>query len=183
MKKVLSLVVSAAMLFALAIPAFAVESDPLYVNECDIEIVPSDALTGNYVDAPEDAPRFINDFRYRKTNVTTSNGWSAYKRVSDNLVTDSEGGSISTSKSVTFGTEVSGDIYGLNISTSASITSEIGYTLNVGANKRVYMGYRVYYAIEKGTRELYDIVTGEVLSSNTYTVKVPQYGEYKLITY
>lgn len=56
-------------------------------------------------------------------------------------------------------------------------------TLNVGANKRVYMGYRVYYAVEKGTRELYDVVTGEVLRSYSYTVKVPQYGEYKLITY
>lgn len=107
----------------------------------------------------------------------------SYRRVSDNLVTDSEGGSISASKSVTFGTEVSGDITGINISTSASITSEIGYTLNVGANKRVYMGYRVYYAVEKGTRELYDVVTGEVLRSNSYTVKVPQYGEYKLIIY
>lgn len=183
MKKVLSLVLCVVMLLALSIPAFAAESDPLYVNECDIEIVPSDALTGNYAGPSEAEPRFINDFRYRKTNVTTSNEWSAYKRVSDNLVTDSEGGSISASKSVTFGTEVSGDITGINISTSASITSEIGYTLNVGANKRVYMGYRVYYAVEKGTRELYDVVTGEVLRSNSYTVKVPQYGEYKLITY
>ncbi len=58
-----------------------------------------------------------------------------------------------------------------------------GYTLNVGANKRVYMGYRVRYEIETGTRECYDIVTGKVIDHNDYTVKTPIYGEYKLINY
>lgn len=183
MRKLLSLILSFVMLFTLTIPAFASEADSLYVNECDIEIVPDNALTGNYTESSENAPRFINDFRYRKINVTTSYEWSAYKRVSDNLVTDSEGGSISSTKSVSFGTEVTGNIGSLGISTNTSISSEIGYTLNVGANRRVYMGYRVYYKVEQGTRELYDIVTGQVISSNSYTVKTPQYGEYKLINY
>lgn len=44
------------------------------------------------------------------------------------------------------------------------------------------MGYRVYYKVETGTRELYDIVTGKVLRRKTYTIKIPQYGDYKLIT-
>ena len=78
---------------------------------------------------------------------------------------------------------MTGNIGSLGISTNTSISSEIGYTLNVGANRRVYMGYRVYYKVEQGTRELYDIVTGQVISSNSYTVKTPQYGEYKLINY
>ena len=57
----------------------------------------------------------------------------------------------------------------------------MGYSLNVGPYQRVFMGYRVYYKIEKGTREFYDVVTGEILQTNKYTVKIPQYGEYALI--
>lgn len=181
-KRLVSFLLAAVMIFTLSFSAFAAASDSLYVNESDIEIVPDNALTGT-PDTSEPAPNFVNDYRYRKVNVTTSHEWSPYKRVSDNIQTGSEGGSISASKSVTFGTDVSGEIAGLDISTNASISSEVGYTLNVGANKRVYMGYRVYYEVEKGTREYYDIVTGEVIKSNPYTVKVPQYGEYKLINY
>lgn len=130
----------------------------------------------------EVSPSFINDFRYRAVNVTTSNEWSGYRRVSDNLKTGKGGGSISANKTTTFDTSVSGEINGLGISTSKSISSSIGYTLNVAPNTTVYMGYRVYYKVEKGTREYYDLVTGKVISRNSYTVKVPQYGEYKLIT-
>ncbi|CUM80041.1 hypothetical protein GMB34_00595 [Turicibacter sanguinis] len=131
----------------------------------------------------EVSPRFINEYRYRKTNVKTSYQWSSYKRVSDNLKTGPEGGSISANKSVSFGTEVSGNISQLGIATNISLSSSKEYTLNVGANKRVYMAYRVKYKVETGTREMYDMVTGRVISSNTYTVKTPQYGEYALLNY
>lgn len=134
------------------------------------------------VDSEEVTPYFVNDFRYRKVNVKTYNEWSDYKRASDNITTGKGGGSITATKSVTFGTDVSGAIDGLGISTSKSITSSIGYTLNADPNKTVYMGYRVYYKVETGTREYYDLVTGKVLKSNSYTVKVPQHGEFKLIT-
>jgi len=43
------------------------------------------------------------------------------------------------------------------------------------------MGYRVKYSVEEGTREMIDLVTGKVVSSNTYVVKNPKFGEYKLI--
>lgn len=45
------------------------------------------------------------------------------------------------------------------------------------------MGYRVYYKVETGINECYDVVTGKVIKLNSYTVKTPQYGEYKLINY
>lgn len=185
MKKFISIVLSMFMLFSLCIPATATEVDTLYVNESDIEVVADNALIGNRLSSEEAElrPIFINDFRYRKVNVSTSYDWSPYKRVSDNLITSDAGGELSSTKSVTFGTEVTGSISSLGISTSASLTSEIGYTLNVGANKRVYMGYRVRYEIETGTRECYDIVTGKVIDHNDYTVKTPIYGEYKLINY
>ena len=79
------------------------------------------------------------------------------------------------------GVEVEGGISGLGISTSTTIASSKGYTLNVGPNKKVYMAYRVKYQIEKGTREYYDIVTGKVMKRNSYTVKTPISGEYALL--
>lgn len=131
----------------------------------------------------EVSSRFINEYRYRRVNVKVRHEWSSYKRVSDNLRTDFAGGSISANRGVTFGTEVSGNVYQLGISTGVSLSSERNYTLNVGANQSVYMGYRVRYKVETGTREMYDMVTGRVISSNSYTVKTPIYGEYALLKY
>ncbi len=45
------------------------------------------------------------------------------------------------------------------------------------------MAYRVCYRVETGTNEYYDAITGKVYSSSSYTVKVPQYGEYGLVNY
>lgn len=129
------------------------------------------------------SPLFVNDFRNVKKNVKKSESWSYYKRVSDNVITKNNTASIRADKSVTFKTDVSGDIGGLNISVGASKSSAIGYTLNVPKNSRVYLGYRVRYAVETGTNQRIDIVTGKVMSSKKYTVKVPKYGEYKLISY
>lgn len=50
--------------------------------------------------------------------------------------------------------------------------------LSIDKNKK-----RVYYKVETGINEYYDIVAGKVIRSNSYTVKKPQYGEYKLINY
>ncbi|MEY8742842.1 hypothetical protein AB9M62_25595 [Bacillales bacterium AN1005] len=129
------------------------------------------------------SPLFINDFRNVKKNVKKYESWSSYKRVSDNVITGKSGGAIRADDSVTFKTDVSGDIGGLNISVGASKSSAIGYTLNVPANSRVYMGYRVRYAVEEGTNQKIDIVTGKVMSSKKYVVKVPKYGEYKLLKF
>lgn len=125
----------------------------------------------------------ISGFRNRKTNVSTYNEWSDYRRVSDNIQTGSAGGSMPCTESITFSTEVSGYIFGLGKEKGTSKSSSIGYTLNVGADKRVYMGYRVYYKVETGTNEFYDTLTGEVLTSGSYTIKVPQDEEYALIDY
>lgn len=128
-------------------------------------------------------PKFINDYRNRKTNVSIYYESSPNKRVSSNIQTGKAGGSIISSRTVTFETNISGDIEGLGISTTVSISSTKGYVLNVGANQRAYMGFRVYYRVETGINELYDINTGKVIRSSRYTVKVPEYGEYVLINY
>lgn len=129
------------------------------------------------------SPNFINDFRSRKKNVTYSESWSGYTRISDNLNTyNSAGGSITATKTASFGVTVSGSIEGLGISTSKILTSTKSYTLSVPKDKIVYMGYRVKYKVETGTREYYDLTTGKIISSNQYTVKTPLEGEHKLVT-
>ena len=168
----LALVLSFSIIFTLDVSEASTINNTSTTN---IEISPGSS---------EISPMFVNDFRTRKVNVSTTYEWSNYRRVSDNLNTyGSTGGSISANRSTTFGVEVSGTIAGLGISTSGSVSSQIGYTLNAGPNQAVYMGFRTRYEVERGTREVYDIVTGRVSSRNTYTVKRPMYGEYKLLSY
>ncbi|MGN7283280.1 hypothetical protein ACTHP2_19380 [Bacillus altitudinis] len=128
-------------------------------------------------------PEFIMDFRNVKKYVKKSTGWSKYKRISDNIKTGKAGGSITANKTVTFGTTSSGDVRGLTFGFNVSKSSAKGYTLNVGPNKRVYMGYRVNYNIEKGENWLIDIATGKVMSKKKYTHKKPRFGEYGLVNY
>lgn len=147
----------------------------------EVAVVPVKEIRGT---ESEITPMFINDYRTRKVNVSYSYEWSGYRRVSDNLDTrNSSGGSITSNRTTTFTTAVSGSIAGLGINTSASVSSQVGYTMNVGPGKLVYLGYKVYYKVEKGTRQTYDSLTGQVISSNAYTVKVPQYGTYALLNY
>lgn len=120
---------------------------------------------------------------YKKDNVTTSTQWSGYRRVSDNLKTGEKGGSISSTKATTFSAEVSGKVQGINVKVSGSVKNSIGYTLNVGKNKRVYLGYRVKYNVEKGKRYVYNHAHRRWDFTNDYTVKIPSYGEYALINY
>lgn len=193
MKKIICLLLSMALIFptfASASPtsvSISDENQPRYVNEKDIQIVSPEELTGTQLQlsSPKIKPLGqINDFYYRKSNVTYSTEWSPYKRVSDNIIVGPAGGSIAVTKTVSFGTEISGEVYGINIATNASLESSIGYTLNASPNSRVYVGYRVLYQVERGTREYCDgIVNPRVISKNPYTVKTPQYGEYVLITY
>jgi len=128
-----------------------------------------------------DSERHTPNTITRAVNRRWHREWSQFDRVSNNILTGSNGGSITSTNSTTFNTQVSGSISGLGISTSTSVSSSLGYTLNVGPNRRVYMGFRVRYEVETGTREIVCMHTGRVLSSNSYTVRVPLYGEFALI--
>ncbi|EOI05026.1 hypothetical protein UAY_00500 [Enterococcus moraviensis ATCC BAA-383] len=150
------------------------------VNEEDIIFYTEDSKIEEE-SSLEIAPRYA--LSTRKKNVKTYDEWSGYKRISDNVATGSKGGSITATKTATFGASVSGDIKGIKVNASGSVSSAKGYTLNIGANKRVYLGYRVRYAVETGTREVYRTASGKLHSSNKYTVKRPKYGEYALINY
>lgn len=124
----------------------------------------------------------FNDYFYRKVDVQTYTQMGSYARVSDTINTyGASSGSITCNRSVSYSVEVSGNISGLGISLGGGISSSIGYTLSVGSNRRVYMGYAPVYKVETGYRELYDSVTGKVISRNKYKIKTPIYGEYQLI--
>ncbi len=125
-------------------------------------------------------PAFVNPYRYSKENVKTSYSWSSYKRVSDNIKTGSKGGSITATKTVSFKTEISGPVYGIDVGVGRTESSTKGYKLNADPNSTSYMGYRVRYKVEKGTHVRTDVVTGAKVKRK-YTVKTPRYGEYKLI--
>ena len=128
-------------------------------------------------------PKFMNDIFNRKAHVRTYREWSPYTQVSSTLHTGPYGGYISCNRSLTFGVTYSGDIGGLQISFGPSVSSSYGYTLNVGPNRRAYMGYSVLYEVETGINEYYDITTGKVVFSAPYTVKTPINGEYGLVEY
>ncbi|MCY8176607.1 hypothetical protein MOE00_08795 [Bacillus inaquosorum] len=188
MKKVFcKLAISSIALFILAFPngnVLAAEkgADKPVSIESQVFANESTGLTSNS-GGGEFTAQFVNDFRNVKMNVKTYKSWSSFKRVSDNIATGSKGGSITANKTVTFTTTVSGSISGLGISTAGSVASSKGYTLNVGANKRVYMAYRVRYNVEEGYNCLKDIVTGKCVSKKKYVVKKPMYGEYALKNY
>ncbi|WP_181219239.1 hypothetical protein [Bacillus subtilis] len=194
MKKVFcKLAISSIALFTLSLPNGNVlaaekgEEKPVSIKgvESQVHTVFANETTGvtSNLGGAEFTAQFVNDFRNVKMNVKTYKSWSSFKRVSDNIATGSKGGSITANKTVTFTTTVSGSISGLGISTAGSVASSKGYTLNVGANKRVYMAYRVRYNVEEGYNCRKDIVTGKCVSKKKYVVKKPMYGEYALKNY
>ncbi|QWF76289.1 hypothetical protein KFF76_09160 [Bacillus subtilis] len=194
MKKVFcKLAISSIALFTLSLPNGNVlaaekgEEKPVSIKDVESQVhtVFANETTGvkSNLGGGEFTAQFVNDFRNVKMNVKTYKSWSSFKRVSDNIATGSKGGSITANKTVTFTTTVSGSISGLGISTAGSVASSKGYTLNVGANKRVYMAYRVRYNVEEGYNCRKDIVTGKCVSKKKYVVKKPMYGEYALKNY
>lgn len=124
-------------------------------------------------------PRIGFNISTRKTNVRTRYEWSGYHRVSDTIRTGPKGGSISTTKSLSFGGSVKGNIQGLDVSINGTVSSSVGYTLHVGGNQTAYIGYRVLYLVEEGTRVVRD--GSGVISQNTYIARKPIRGEYALL--
>lgn len=116
-----------------------------------------------------------------KKNVSYSYEYGSYNRVSDNVyVGKGETGTISANRSVTFSTQVSGNISGLGISASTTVTSTLGYTLSSQNEGTWYLATKPYYKVERGTRVYVNNTTGAKTETN-YTVKVPQYCTYALL--
>lgn len=120
----------------------------------------------------------VRTVKYSKVNVSLYEEWSGFRRVSDNFYGP---GSVTANRETTFNTIVSGGWQYLGFSTTVSKTSSKSYTLQATKAQRVYMGYRVKYRVETGFR-VGKIGTREI-SREAYTIKIPQYGEYKLLDY
>ena len=107
--------------------------------------------------------RSYGGLTYQKTNVRYRKEWSNYTPVSYTVTTGRAGASISVNQSKTFGTSISGDVKGINIGAQASISSGVGYTLNVPPRRSAYVGFRVYMK-SKVELELLDFTTVENLA-------------------
>lgn len=125
--------------------------------------------------------RSVNTVRYRKENVRKSTEYGPWRRASLNLKAGSKGGSISVDRSVSVSGSISGNVHGINVSFGGSASSKKGYTLHVAPHTTRYIGFRAKYSVERGTRVVYDALTGKVLGRNSYTAKRVITGEYGLL--
>lgn len=117
-----------------------------------------------------------------KKNVRTTSEWGSFKRVGNNMtVRKGETHTFTVTQTVTFGTTVIGTIDGLGINTSSSISSTLGHSISTSNPGTWYLAFRVKYNVEKGTRVYVSGVDSTKVIENSYTVKKPIYGEYKLI--
>lgn len=115
-----------------------------------------------------------------KKNVSYSYEYGYYNRVSSNVyVGRGETCTISADRSVTFSTQVSGNISGLGISTSTTVTSTLGYPLSTSNVGTWYLAAQPYYKVERGIAVYVNNTTGHK-TETAYTVKIPQYCTFAL---
>lgn len=126
-------------------------------------------------------PTYYAPPRVRVLNVRSYETWGPAVRVSNSLTGP---GSISCSITKTFGVSTSGSVGGvgaeLGVNMHATISSSIGYTLNVPSGYTGYMAFRARYKVITGIRESYDPGTGKIYERNNFTIKQPIYGHHFL---
>ena len=117
----------------------------------------------------------IGGFYYVKVKSKIKNKWGKYKKTSEIMNTSkSKGGTLGVDKVVSFSGSVSGNIKGIvTIGVGATISSAIRKTWEIEKNKRVYLGCRAKYMVEKGVREKRRMSSGQKVSSNKFKVKRP----------
>ncbi|WP_100066004.1 hypothetical protein [Miniphocaeibacter massiliensis] len=122
-----------------------------------------------------------------KINVKKYTEYGSWKRVSKNLTVAREGevGTISVSDEISISMSVTGSVAGLSIGSNVTQKSKVGYSLSTKNKGTWYIGFRVKYNVETGTRRVRSGWSGLVRSTNKYTVKIPikGSGEYKLLRY
>lgn len=189
--KVLFLASCSVLLLSISVLGYAgtVSAETSENIQFEEEFVANESTVNYDAELSGSEPEHYTPYEYyiKKENVRHFNQWSGFRRVSPNLKTGPKGGSLSTTQSTSFSMEISGTVDGLGFGFGRSVTSAIGYKLNVGANRRVYIGYRVRYRVETGQRVQYqkNKLNGavKVVSRTNYTVKIPQVGEYALVNY
>lgn len=117
---------------------------------------------------------------YRKKDTSMYYEWSKPARVSDNVSGSLAGATVYTNQIVTYSASYTGAVGGLSFTGEKSISTETGYSFNVPAGVTAYIAHKCFFAIETGTRETVSEMTGKVVKTETYTAKIPQYGEYYL---
>ena len=122
-------------------------------------------------------------WNYKKENVKTSYYWKPAVRVSDDLDTRSpaKSGTIKCDRKKDYGVVASGAYKELGFKLNVSISTTIGYSLTLQANKVAYMAYAMQYKVETGTRVKSSNITGTIVSREPYRVETPTNGRYSLV--
>lgn len=132
-----------ALSLAAGSPAYADTLPPPHSN------VGGDSLQ---VPAGQVRPEAVGVIRNRKEDVKIrKNAYRVSVPASNWITTGPEGGSISTTEGVTFGATATGSYEGLGLNLGVTVTGEVGYTLNVGANKTARIRFSALETIENGT--------------------------------
>ena len=159
-KKFLSLLLALAMCLSLGVPAFAASPE---------EVDPNVGPIGGA------------DYYYTKRVTRTYEGWSESRRVSSNLSAGPAGGTISCDRVTTFSLQITGEVSGLGFGVGTEVSSSVGYTINVPANRTAYMSFKAWCVFEEGIREKRSTLNNQIISENDYIIGFPQYGQYELV--
>lgn len=125
----------------------------------------------------------IGHIGMKKRNKKTSQEWSKYKRISDNVKTGNATASITANKVATFSLSVSGGLTKGDVGFTKSISSGRSYTMNVPKKSNKYMAYKARYSVEKGqVCKKFNGISNKCTSGwKNYTIKKPLYGQYALL--
>lgn len=147
------------------------EEDVVFIEEEAIEPTPP----GDGFIEPTPINRVIemNTIKTFKKNVKKYTKWSKYRHVSKTFGPNPRDSKVHTEKSTVFKAETSGIIKGLGLSLGGEVTTKVGLTTTLPAKKVGYLGIKVKYKVETGTRIVKDMLTNKIISQSKYTIKTP----------
>lgn len=137
------------------------EEDVVFIEEEAIEPTPINRVIE------------MNTIKNFKKNVKKYTKWSKYRHVSKTFGPNPRDSKVHTEKSTVFKAETSGIIKGLGLSLGGEVTTKVGLTTTLPAKKVGYLGIKVKYKVETGTRIVKDMLTNKIISQNKYTIKTP----------
>lgn len=146
------------------------EEDVVFIDNEFIEPTPSD----DFVE-PKPVNRVIdmNTIKTYKQNVKKYKQWSKYRHVSQNYGPNIKNTVITADRTTVFKAETSGIIKGLGLSLGGEVRTSTTVKQTLPPKKVGYLGIKVQYKVETGTRIVKDMLTNKIISKNKYTIKTP----------
>lgn len=120
--------------------------------------------------------RLINTIRYKAVNVFKTRGEEVHRRVSNSY---GRGASITVDRAATYNiTATNADgIYSIG----NSVTYRESATFHNTKYRKAYIACIAVYEVERGTKVVYDALTGKEYSRSPYSIKRPVSFYYNLV--